>query len=305
MTMVNTTLQRVALGFMIVVVCAALATTAQRAGLWGTAPSPPSGGSGTTRAGAYDLGRQITAMQNYLRDRPDDVNALTQLGQLYLQRARETGDPAYYPRAEGVYRDALARDGQNVAALVGLGSVALARHQFREALDWGNRARALAPEAAFVYGVIADAQIELGQYPEAVETIQRMVDLRPDLNSYARVSYARELHGQIPGAIEAMERAVAAGGPGLESTAWTIVQLGHLHFNSGALAPAEETYGRALREWPDYLHALAGLGRVEAARGNYAAAIDLYRRATATLPLPEYVIALGDVYTFAGWPATV
>jgi tetratricopeptide (TPR) repeat protein len=299
----NAMFQRVAIGLLVVALCAAAATAAQRAGLWGDHPTlSPGTNSGTSRASTADLGQQITTTQNYLHTHPDDADALTQLGQLYMQRAREIGDPAYYPRAEEAFMSVYNRDGKNVSALAGLGTVALARHQFLEALDWGTRARDLSPQAAFAYGIIADAQIELGRYPEAVDTIQQMVDLRPDLNSYARVSYARELYGQIPAAIDAMEKAVAAGGPGLESTAWTLVQLGTLHFNSGDLDTAEADYNRSLQEWPNYLHALAGLGRVEAARGHYQAAIDYCKRATATIPLPEYVIALGDVYSVAGQP---
>src|SRR5213592_4088610 len=98
--------------------------------------------------------------------------------------------------------------------------LALARHQFREALALGRQAHALQPQRPLVYGVIGDAQIELGQYDDAVQTFQQMVDLRPDLSSYSRVSYARELHGDVEGAIEAMQKAVEAGSPAAENTAW-------------------------------------------------------------------------------------
>jgi tetratricopeptide (TPR) repeat protein len=246
--------------------------------------------------------RQLAALQIRLHDRPGDPALLASLGQIYVQRARETGDPAYYPRAEEAFRRALARDQNNVDALAGLGSLALSRHQFREALDWGQRARALAPQVAYLYGVIGDAQTELGLYPEAVATFQQMVDLRPDLGSYARVSYARELHGQSAGAIEAMQRAVAAGSPGAEGTAWTRVQLATLYFNSGQLDAAATEYNHALFEVPGYLHAEAGLGRVAAARGDYATAIARYTEATAAIPVTQYVIELGDVYAAAGQP---
>ena len=51
-----------------------------------------------------------------------------------------------------------------------------------------------------VLGIMGDAQTELGRYDQALATVQRMVDLRPDLASYSRVSYQRELHGDLPGA---------------------------------------------------------------------------------------------------------
>ncbi len=246
--------------------------------------------------------RQLAALQVRLHDRPDDPALLASLGQIYVQRARETGDPAYYPRAEEAFRRALTHDAGNVDALAGLGSLALSRHQFREALDWGQQARARAPQVAYLYGVIGDAQTELGQYPEAIVTFQQMVDLRPDLGSYARVSYARELHGQTAGAIEAMQHAVEAGAPGAEGTAWTRVQLATLYFNSGQLDAAAIEYNHALFEVPGYLHARAGLGRVAAARGDYATAIARYTEATAAIPVTQYVSELGDVYAAAGQP---
>ncbi len=60
----------------------------------------------------------------------------------YLQRMRETGDPAYYTRAESLLRGVLARDPDNADALVALGGLALSRHDFRGGLALARRADA-------------------------------------------------------------------------------------------------------------------------------------------------------------------
>jgi len=183
-----------------------------------------------------------------------------------------------------------------------MGAVALSRHQFLEALEWAERAHRIDPNSAHNFGALGDAYLELGRYPEAWAMFQHMVELRPDLSSYARISYARELTGDIPGAIEAMERALAAGGPNAENTNWTRVQLGNLYFNVGDVSSAEFHYRKALALFPGYVHAQAGLARVAAAKGRLEEAVVLYQEVVERFPLPEYTIALGDLEVAAGHP---
>ncbi len=246
--------------------------------------------------------QQIATLQAKLKQYPDDWKAANDLGDAYLQKVRETGDPAWYPKAEALLQQSLKERPDNFNAMASLGSLALSRHQFHDALDWGNRARALNPAQARIYGVIGDAQIELGQYPEAITTFQTMVNLRPDLSSYARVSYARELYGDLDGAIEMMQKAIVASGPYPENSAYLRVQLSGLYFTTGDLAAAEREANRALAESPNYAPALAALGKVDAAKGNLLIAIGHLQQAVARMPLPEFVILLGDVQEAAGRP---
>jgi tetratricopeptide (TPR) repeat protein len=218
----------------------------------------------------------------------------------YLQKVRDTGDPSYYPKAEALLTSALKQDPNDVEALIQMGALSLGRHQFQGALSWGTKARALAPHSARPLGIVGDAQIELGRYDEAVATFEQMIDLHPDLGSYSRVSYARELYGDVAGAIEAMQQAVEAGGPVPENVGYTRVLLGNLYFNSGRLGDAEAQYKAALAEYPGYVRAHAGLASVLAARGDYRQAAALYQQVVNVYPTPEFVISVGDVYAAAG-----
>ena len=249
---------------------------------------------------APDIDQQIADLQARLARTGDNPRTYTTLGFAYLQKARESGDPSYYGRAETALTTSLALDGSDADTFVDLGTLALARHNFEQALTFGERARELNPYKSAAYGVAGDALVELGRYDEARATIQAMVDLRPDLTSYARVSYLRELFGDVPGAVAAMQLAVNAGAPGSEAHAWTQVQLGHLAFNTGDLGAAAKAYERTLVQRPGYLHARAGIARVKAARGDVAGAAAMYEAITREMPLPEYAIALADLYRAAG-----
>jgi tetratricopeptide (TPR) repeat protein len=244
----------------------------------------------------------VRSLQEQLRISPENVDALDLLGLAYQQRARETGDPAYYTKSDGVLRRVLRLAPDDLLATSGLGSLALSRHRFREALALGERAQRLSPTTSRTYGVIGDALVELGRYGDAFHAFDTMARLKPGLAAYARVSYARELRGDWRGAVSAMRLALdAAIGQG-EPTAWTEVQLGKLYWNRGRLADAEAEYRAALRAFPNYVYALDALAQVEAARGRLDAAIRLDRQAADEIPLPQFVAQLGDLERVAGHP---
>jgi len=263
-----------------------------------TAPSAIGGESSVLSGPTIES--EIERLQTRLEQFPDDAEAYAILGLARLQQVRETGDASLYTLAEGALDEALQLDPQQVDALIGHGLLALARHDFRAALEWGQQAFALNPYRAQPLGIQVDAYIELGEYEKAAETLQAMVDLRPDLASFSRISYVRELYGDVPGAIEAMEQAVKTGTPGHENTLWTLVQLGHLHFNSGDFELAEAAYQRALSFQGEYPPALAGVARVYAAHGEYASAIALLEPVVERFPQAEYVILLGELYEVTG-----
>src|SRR3954469_19963446 len=216
-----------------------------------------------------------------------------------LQRVRETGDASYYARAEGVLRGVP----RTPAVLTTLGTLALARHDFKGGLEYGLRARRLAPTTVKPLGVIVDAQVELGRYGDATRTLPTMLDEKTNLSSYARVSYFRELHGDLDGAVRAMRLAVSAGGAAPENVAYVQTLLGQLELARGRLGAASSAYRQALYSFPGYAPASAGLARVDAARGRVGPAIRRLRGVVTRLPLPEYVIALGETELAAGRPA--
>ena len=267
-------------------------------------PGPPGrlgGGAEALRAGFSpgDTPAVVRSLQDSVRARPGDAGALGLLGLAYQQRARETGDPAYYTKSEGVLRRALAIEPTNLSATSGLGSLALARHRFREALSLGRRARALSRTTARELGVVGDALAELGRYREAFAAFDRMAALKPSAAAYARISYARELRGDLAGALAAMELAVDAAAVG-EPAAWSRTLTGHLLLTLNRVDEADIRFREALAFVDGYPQALAGRGDVALARGSAEKAVTHYRRAATGSPIPDLHASLGDLLAGLG-----
>jgi tetratricopeptide (TPR) repeat protein len=267
-----------------------------------SSPAAAAPASPAVQAAPTDPAGTVTQLQTKLRSNPDDVSALDSLGLAYQQRARETGDPTYYTKSGAALHKALALAPRDLIATSGLGSLALSRHRFGSALVLGRRARAISPTTARNYGVIGDALVELGRYHAAFETFDTMAAMQPGLSSYARVAHARQLLGDVPGAVAAMRLAAdAAQGQG-EAEAWTHVQLGLIYLSVGNYRAAATEDRQALYVFPDYALALDALARAEAGLGRYGAALRHEQEAVNRIPLPQYVATLGDLYAATGRP---
>ena len=266
--------------------------------------SPSASSAPVARPPAADsTAAQIAKLQAELRGSSDDVNGLDALGLAYQQRARETGDPTYYTKSDEVLSRALRLAPRDLVATSGLGSLALSRHRFREALALGRRARAISPTTARNYGVIGDALVELGRYRQGFQAFDTMATLRPDVSSYARVGHARLLLGDVAGARSALRLALDASLGQGETEAWTRVQLSKAAFSVGDIAPALAQARAALRAFPGYAPAYDALAWAEYGRGHMHAAIAAEQEAVNRIPLPQYVAMLGDLQRAAGRPA--
>jgi tetratricopeptide (TPR) repeat protein len=140
----------------------------------------------------------------------------------------------------------------------------------------------------------------MGDYEAAFEHYQKMLDVRPDLASYSRGAQVLWVTGDTRKALWMMDKAVKAGAPYAENTAWARAQLALMLWSQGALIPAEQTLGAALEAMPGNHHVLAAMARAKTARKDYGAAIDHYKRAIAIVPQLETVVALGDLYAATG-----
>lgn len=258
-------------------------------------------GSVALSAEWMDTKKAIEGLLAAIDANPENYKAKLNLAQAYIQEARVTGDHGYYDKAAlDLLDDVIQNDPKNFDALCCKATVLLSQHHFSDGLAVAQLALPLNPNSAFIYGIMCDANVELGNYPEAVKMCDKMISVRPDNRSYARVSYLREIHGQLNGAIYAAKMAVAAGYPGLEQTEWSRTILAHLYENTGHLDSAEYQYKLALQERPDYAFAIAGLGKIEKAKGNYKEAITYYERAKKIIQEYSFSDELTDLYRITG-----
>ncbi|MDZ4709491.1 MAG: tetratricopeptide repeat protein [Saprospiraceae bacterium] len=242
-----------------------------------------------------------------LREQPEDAKAKLDLAELFMQEARVTGEHGhYYPLAlllaDQVLIDHAAIKDHAFRALSDKASVLLSLHQFVEAKEVAVKAIKINPYNAQIYGALVDAHIELGEYEEAVNTADKMVAIRPDLRSYSRISYLRELYGDLDGAIDAMNQAVEAGYPGYEETSWARMHLGDLYLKAGKPDFAEMHYRLALEQRPGYPFALAALGNLEMQKQNYPEAEKLLDQAIQSIPEVGFYITKAELKLLTNKP---
>jgi tetratricopeptide (TPR) repeat protein len=247
-----------------------------------------------------DIASNIRALQSRLQTLPNDSSAWSNLGSLYTAQARLTADPSYYTKADGAFARSLKiHPDSNASALTGQATLAASRHDFATALTLTEGSQKLNPYNAANLGVMSDALSELGRYEEAFTVLQRMVDLKPGVASYTRVSYAYELRGDNAGAKFALTQALQIA-QSQGDTAFCRQYLGELAFNSGDLTTAYTYFTQGLRDNPTYVPLLAGRARVEAARGQSQKALADWREVTDRLPQTTYLIEYADLLASLG-----
>jgi len=192
--------------------------------------------------------------------------------------------------------DAGLSDDFKFLALTTKAGVQLSLHDFADALATGNAAAQLNPANAQIHGVLVDANVELGNYKKAVKLADRMMTIKPDIRSYSRVSYLREIHGDVQGSIDAMTMAVKAGYPGYEETAWAMLTLGDIYKQYGQLDNAEKVYQEILNMRPNYPFAVGALGDLYIEKKQYDRAESTLKAAMKIIPEVGFYVSLAKLY---------
>jgi len=240
--------------------------------------------------------QKIAWAQKAIEMTPNQPKPYNELALALARRARETSDVSYYAQAEVALEKSfqLAPDnleGQKVRAWVLLG-----KHEFAKTLELAKALNKRTPDDVLIYGFLVDANNELGNYKDAEEAAQWMLDIRPgNVPGLTRAAYLRELFGDVDGAVDLMNAAYQQTPPTeVEDRAWILTQVAHLQLMTGNVDGAEKLLEQALGLFPGYQYALGNLAKVRAAQRKYAEAVELLRQRYQSAPHPENLFALAE-----------
>jgi tetratricopeptide (TPR) repeat protein len=288
--------------------CAALLAVAMTAGAIAIGASKDSGATGVAAASSAvspellasgSLDASIASLQAHLRTQPKDFDGWATLGLAYVEQARTKGDPSRYPQAQAAFQRSLKISPDNENALEGRAALAAARHEFKEALTYADQVLKENPYSERALCSRIDALVELGRYDEASKAADLADARKPGVPVFTRYAYVHELRGDVTTARKVLEQALAAAtSPG--DISYVAATLGQLAWNQGDYKSALDDYGRALAADENYLPALEGRARAQAALGDRAEAIKGMELVVSRYPLPQPLVELGELYESRG-----
>lgn len=251
--------------------------------------------------GPAGLGPARARLEAWLTAHPDDASAAVRLAELSLREARVTGNAGLVVEASAKLRTLLAGATHTYEIERMLAALLLSEHRFVEARQIATRLLAQEPNDTWLHGVLGDAALEQGDYDVAFAAFDTMTTLRPDAAAYGRVAYARELTGDVDGALRVMEMALTATSPhDVEAQAWHLTQVSTLQLQLGRLPDARQSAERALYTFANYAPALAARAEVLAASADLDGAVASMTAAVAQAPAPGWLARLGDFQAARG-----
>jgi tetratricopeptide (TPR) repeat protein len=246
--------------------------------------------------------QKIEAARKSIAAHPKAAQGYVDLAFALTRRAREISDVSFYDQAQAAVQKAVELEPANYGAAKAEVWILLGKHEFAKAREKASALNKRMPDDVLVYGFLADANAELGNYDETEKAVQWMLNLRPgNVPALTRTAYLRELFGDLDGAFDAMRMAFDATSPvETEDRAWILTQLAHVRIAQGRIGDAEKLLNQALATFPGYHYALANLAKVRTAQKRYDDAVALLEQRYQAAPHAENLYALAEALELAG-----
>jgi len=238
--------------------------------------------------------RAMLAAQEQIKKDPRQSQGYNDLAKALVRRGRETGDPDYYRQASRAVQDSLKVEPDNFEGNKAHVMVLLGQREDAAALELARKLNQRIPDDVQVRGLIADACMELGDYPQAEMQTQWMLNLRRgNIPGMIRGAFLRVVFGEEEGALDWLTSAFRLTNPTeTEERAWLLTHIARVRLQTGKLELADQLLGQALEIFPNYYFTLDALAETRSALGKYGEAADFLRRAQKAAPHPRRLFAL-------------
>ena len=164
-----------------------------------------------TSAQSSPAEQAISQARQSIEKAPSQPDGYNTLALALARRARETSNVTYYSQADEAIKKSLAVSPDNFGAKKARVWILLGKHEFAVARDAARDLNKRVPDDVMVYGFVADANAELGNYDEAEKAVNWMLKLRAgNIPGLTRAAYLRELFGMTDGAYDLMKMAFEA-----------------------------------------------------------------------------------------------
>lgn len=249
--------------------------------------------------------QKIASAQRQILTDPKKVQAYTELTLAYMRRNRETANPKYLKDAETALSRGLTLDGNDFQLQKAQVTLMLARHQYAAARERAAALNHRIPDDVMTYGYLAEAEIALGNYPEAEKNAQWMLNLRsnniPGLLIGAEL---RSLYGDALGAIQFLSLAYSeTSQTEFEDLAWIANRIAAIQIASGQIDAAVQTLEAADKLFHPYPYTTENMARVRTEQNRPADAVELWKQAAQIDPNPDAVYQLARAEEVAGLSA--
>jgi tetratricopeptide (TPR) repeat protein len=245
---------------------------------------------------------RIVEARKTIEQEPTHYAGYNLLAVALVRRAQQTADPTYYLQAQEALRRSIELAPNNFETEKIRVTILLGEYEFPEALSAAKALNKRVPDDVMVYGLLARANMELGNYKDAENAAQWMLNLRPgNLPALTHAAHLRELFGDADGSYELLEIALeTTSSMEVEENARILTEMGHLRLAAGNPDAAEKLLQRALACLPGYGGALGNLAQVRIAQKRYEEAVVLLRQRYQVAPALAHLYDLAEGLELAG-----
>src|SRR5580700_3822740 len=208
--------------------------------------------------------QRIAAARQQIASDPKKVEALNDLALALISRAQETESADYDRQAADAIATGLGLAPQDFQLRKTQVALLLEQHEYVRAKDEAKDLNSHNPDDATVRGYLARAYMGLGNYDEATESAQWMLNLQPfNVPGLLIAADLRAHYDDREGALDLLNRAYAEVSPGETSELVSIAnKIATIEIELGNLDSAGQMLQRAEELFPGYPETITNRARL-------------------------------------------